>query len=81
MALAELYRQGVGVPANAERAFNLLLEVASTGYAKAEYQVGLMYEQGVGVLQDLVAAQQWYQRAADHGDAAAKLKLAATQAH
>jgi TPR repeat protein len=39
------------------------------------YDVGTMYEAGHGVDTDADAARQWFQKAADHGDEDAKMRL------
>ena len=43
------------------------LESAEQGDAKAQWNVGLMYLAGLGVPQDLVAAEQWIEKAAAQG--------------
>ena len=43
------------------------LEAAEKGDAKAQWNVGLMYLAGLGVPQDLVAAEQWIEKAAAQG--------------
>jgi tetratricopeptide (TPR) repeat protein len=39
------------------------------------YNLGSQYENGVGVPQDYVKAREWYEKAADKGDAGAKKNL------
>ena len=41
--------------------------LAESGHATAQYNLGLMYEQGMGVPQDHARAVAWYRRAAEHG--------------
>ena len=41
---------------------------AEQGYAKAQYALGLVYENGTGVRQDYVEAHMWYNLAAAQGD-------------
>ena len=43
------------------------LESAEQGDAKAQWNLGLMYLAGLGVPQDLVAAEQWIEKAAAQG--------------
>jgi hypothetical protein len=48
---------------------------ANRGDANAEYELGLKYLQGQGVLQDYAQANYWYQKAADQGLAKAKYAI------
>ncbi len=50
--------------------------LAKQGYAKAQYNLGLMYARGHGVPQDFAKALQWYRNAALQGDAQAQHNLA-----
>ena len=43
---------------------------AEAGDADAQFNLGVMYYQGLGVEQDLKEAVKWYQKAADQGDVA-----------
>ena len=52
-----------------------LLRSASAGLVEAEYQIGLRYQQGKGVQQDLVASAAWFDRAARNDHAQAQLQL------
>ena len=45
------------------------------GYAGAQVNLGLMYEQGQGVRQDYAQAVQWYRKAAEQGYAGAQVNL------
>lgn len=49
---------------------------AEAGQAKAQYNLGLMYANGVGVEQDPKQALRWYQKSADKGFSAAQYILA-----
>ena len=49
--------------------------VAEKGDAKAQFNLGVMYDNGQGVSKDLAKAIQWYQRAADNGDAKSQFNL------
>ena len=49
--------------------------VANQGSAKAQFNLGLMYDAGQGVPQNYAEAVKWYRMAADQGDAAAQSKL------
>lgn len=63
--LAELYGRGIGEPRNeADRPLQLLERAAKRGYDKAYERLIIRCEFGVGTARDVVAAAQWYCRAA-----------------
>ena len=49
--------------------------LADRGVPEAQFKLGLLYDQGLGVKQDMTEALQWYRRAADQGYAAAQYNL------
>jgi TPR repeat protein len=49
--------------------------LADAGNVRAQFMMGTVYEQGLGVPQDLAAAARWYRRAADGGNASAQYNL------
>ncbi len=49
--------------------------LAEQGHAEAQYNLGLMYDQGQGVPKDYQAAMKWYRLAADPGQAEAQSNL------
>jgi TPR repeat protein len=49
--------------------------LAKSGNVKAQFNVGLMYENGMGVPQDDAEAVKWYRRAAEQGLAEAQTNL------
>lgn len=49
------------------KAYSMIVPLAEGGHALAQYQRGLMLEQGQGIAADLVEAFKWYQKAADQG--------------
>ena len=49
--------------------------LAKQGNASAQYYLGLMYDNGDGVLQDYKTALKWYTLAAEQGHAAAQTNL------
>jgi TPR repeat protein len=57
------------------RAASVLSYLAETGNARAQAQLGFMYENGFGVPQAYDAAADLYQRAAIQGDAFAQSRL------
>jgi TPR repeat protein len=48
---------------------------ADAGYSAAQFNLGLMYDEGLGVLQDDREAVRWYRLAAEQGDADAQSNL------
>jgi uncharacterized protein len=53
----------------------IFLALADEGDARARFMMGTIYEQGLGVPQDLEAAARWYRLAADGGNASAQYNL------
>jgi len=49
--------------------------LAEQGDAVVQYNLGVMYEKGWGVLQDYAEAEKWYQLAAEQGNAFAEYNL------
>ncbi len=49
------------------KAFSMIVPLANSGHALAQYQMGLMLEQGQGIEANLAEAFKWYQKAADQG--------------
>jgi TPR repeat protein len=49
--------------------------LAEQGLAKSQYNLGLMYKKGTGILQDYKTAVKWYRLAAEQGDAFAQSNL------
>lgn len=80
LALAGLYRHGLGVPADAARAARLYRMAAERGLAVAQVNLGEMYARGEGVARDSVQAFVWYRRAAALGNAWAVRAAAAVAA-
>ena len=56
-------------------AFVEFSELAEQGYADAQYNLALMYDNGEGVTQDYAEAVKWYTLAAEQGDATAQFTL------
>ena len=55
--------------------FRQTLQLAEQGYAYAQYNLGVMYENGRGVRQDYAEAVKWYRQAAAQGFADAQFNL------
>ena len=56
-------------------ALRFLLPIAEQGHASAQFNLGLMYDQGQGVPEDDQQAVAWYRKAADQGHASAQYNL------
>ena len=50
-------------------------QAADQGDAEAQYNLGVMYNTGMGVLKDDAEAVRWFQLSADQGHASAQLNL------
>ncbi len=50
-----------------QAAYNEWLPLAELGDAEAQYNIGVMFDEGAGVSQDLAAAADWYRRAGEQG--------------
>ncbi len=50
-------------------------QLADQGHAKAQFNLGYMYNKGQGVPLDYAVAVRWLRKAADQGDAWAQVKL------
>jgi TPR repeat protein len=77
LALAECKLGAIYYEANDERAAFMWFErAASRDYSVAQFNVGMMYEIGLGVDRDREQAEYWWQKAADQGypEAIEKLK-------
>lgn len=67
IALAGLYRDGIGRTIDLARAAQWYKRAAQAGNAVAQMNLAEMYEHGLGVKRDAVAAFVWYHRAAAQG--------------
>ncbi|WP_349953139.1 tetratricopeptide repeat protein, partial [Bacteroides finegoldii] len=59
------------------QAFEWWSKAAAQGFAKAEYNVGVCYENGMGVEKNTVKAFEWYSKAATQGFANAEYSVGA----
>ena len=55
-----------------QTAFKLWLPLAEQGQKNAQYNLGVMYDNGQGVKQDYFEAMKWYRKAAEQGNAKAQ---------
>jgi hypothetical protein len=78
--LGRAYLSGRCVASDPAEAKPLLDRAASLGNALAMFSLGGMYEKGQGVERDEKAAIEWYRKASDKGDEAAKKELARLEA-
>tara|TARA_Y100001934_G_C12161357_1_gene682119 strand:- start:281 stop:766 length:486 start_codon:yes stop_codon:yes gene_type:complete len=58
-----------------KEAHRLLLSLAEQGYARAQYNLGLMYYKGQGVTQDYKEAVKWLRLSAEQGLAGGQYNL------
>lgn len=56
-------------------ALRLWQPLAESGHVDAQFNMGLLYDNGVGVERDLARAAEWYRRAAEAGDRTAQSYL------
>ena len=61
--------------AGAEIKLKELRPLAAKGDAHAQYELGFMYDRGLGVHQDFKEAASWYRKAAEQGNASAQFYL------
>ncbi|MEJ6591397.1 MAG: tetratricopeptide repeat protein [SAR86 cluster bacterium] len=64
-----MYYSGKGVPQDYAEALKLFRLSAKQVFAGAQYNLGIMYLNGKGVLQDDVLAHMWFNIAGANGDA------------
>lgn len=71
------FLEGVGVTTNYDNALQWLRMAADSPFyiTEARYDLGRMYELGMGVDKDLAKAISWYEKAAQQGHQKAKEKL------
>lgn len=60
---------------NLPLAFEEFLAAATAGHADSQFNVALMYEQGIGVGKDEKEALAWYEKSATQGNSAAQFNL------
>ena len=63
-----MYERGRGLAQDYKMAFKWYAKAGEQGYAKAQYNLGVMYERGHGVPQDEKKAVRLYTQAAEKGD-------------
>ncbi|KAJ6172509.1 hypothetical protein N7470_001576 [Penicillium chermesinum] len=82
MALCAWYLVGAEpiLERDEDEAYEWAVRAANLGLAKAQYAAGYFTETGIGCRRDVLAANVWYVKAADQGDARAKHRLAVIRA-
>lgn len=68
LPLAAMYRDGMGVKQNPERALELFTVSAREGYPSAQFTLGAMYRAGEGAEVNYRLAKKWFLAAARQGD-------------
>ncbi len=58
-----------------QTAFREWKAAAEAGHAEAQFDLGILYAQGLGVQRDLSEAAKWYRKAAEQGNAEAEFAL------
>lgn len=66
-SLGMMYRYGLAVPRDPQRAAELLRQAAAQGDAKAAFELGNMLYFGDGVAQDRALGEAWLKAAREHG--------------
>ena len=64
-----------------EQAFTLWLPLAEAGDPRAQFRIGLMYDQGAGVRKSDLLAADWFRRAAEGGIVEAQFNLGNAYKH
>jgi TPR repeat protein len=62
-------------------AYNEWLPLAELGDAEAQYNLGVLYDEGAGVEKDLSSAAGWYRKAAEQGFMDAQTNLGIMYVH
>lgn len=68
IALAEIYRYGIGVSSDDEKAAPWYEKAAKQGNAEAQRSLGWIYLEGRGVVENKTQARIWFQKSCDNGD-------------
>ena len=58
-----------------QRAYREWKSAADAGQAEAQFDLGVLYAQGLGVRRDLTEAASWYRKSAEQGNAEAEFAL------
>lgn len=77
---SEYYMQQANINQNYKERIIWYKKAAEQGLAEAQFQLGLCYDYGRGVLKNYTDAMYWYDRASEQGDYKAKNNLACNYA-
>jgi len=77
IALVTEYQKAIDAYKNKDykTSYNLILPLAEKGFAKAQYNLGVMYGNGKGVAKDYSKAIKWWNHAANQGSGKAQYNL------
>ena len=75
MHLANVYREGKGVPQDYKTAVRWFTLAAEQGDVEAQYNLGIMHSFGLGTVPDYNASIEWYKLAAEQGNPIAQYNL------
>ena len=70
--MASCYKTGEGCEKNMQKAFHMCEQAAGLGYSASMCNLGILYEHGEGVAQNVYMAKEWYTKAAAQGHAGAQ---------
>lgn len=76
MAVADMYKIGMGTQVDNKKAFGYYNQAAKLNYAPAQQRIAQFYFSGDGIKADKVKGVQWLERAAKNGSAVAMTQLA-----
>ena len=75
--LGQMYLHGTpATPINNKIAYKWLVKSSEANDSTAQFNLGYMYSNGVGVKKDYTKAIEWYRRSAEQGHASAQMSLA-----
>lgn len=66
--LGNIYREGLGVAVDLNKAFDLYMKSAHQGYSEAQNAVGGFYRDGIVVEQNHEIANTWFEKSAQQND-------------
>lgn len=65
--LGQFYYEGIGIPVNYDKAFEIFNDMALSGHSLSQYRLGKMYCEGHGIEQDDYLGKKWIMSAAEQG--------------
>ena len=77
VSIADNFEDGVKAYESGDytEAHRLILDIAKSGDARAQFNIGNMYNEGKGVTQDFKQAMKWYRLSAEQGYAMPQYNL------